>query len=509
MSDVMTGTPFIDHISIKKPKGKRRKNKNQPAETISYCVHEWCYVAFLWRCKGCPPALLYRLVKSLTFQSSPWQNDYRDRQARTFWGLYPGADVPTPASIQGVAQCAEEMQPLLLGQLPAEIRAVIWRHAHGSAYMSFLVVVTETALLAKKMRRAESKILSLPNECVLLGQNLSVFDTSYISNLDISLSGAVDQDDAPLTDDPGPLVRNYGVTSLQFVATQGGICRLRAVGKDFTGEWIGESPGTKKSMPMWYGQVNNAQGRFKCTFSVRGANVSHPCTDPIQDLNLVEVSGEVDDVTLETTKAKKQIVWDRSDCPTLDVLPQPSLSLFDYDPQRELDDAIPERQPFSHVRMFKYLPFVKGRDYMTGMTVYCGTAGGDDGLRMTGIEAHFASSSQLSGSCDGMAMYFHFAPGEKIAYVWLRSCGDPWTGYLRPSLAVCRPSNRLMSLTPGVDSNNVWSSTSLWSVPVARLDRGGQSGSVLVDPSRIKRLHQRPLLRTAHSQPVLSLDWHH
>ena len=141
--------------------------------------------------------------------------------------------------------------------------------------------------------------------------------------------------------------------------------------------------------------------------------------------------------TLDAAAARpKMITWDRIDNPTADVLPNPARSLFDYDPQREFDDSLAERKPFSHIRMLKFLPFTRGRDYMTGLTVYCGTEGGDDGLRITGVEAHFGDTSQLSGADEGMAMYFHLAPGEKIAYLWLRSCGDPWNGYLRPSIAV-------------------------------------------------------------------------
>ena len=425
MTDVMTGTPFTDHIGIKKPKGKRKLKKYRPPESITYCVHEWCYSAFLWKAKGCPSSVMYRLVKTLTFQYSPWQNDYRDRQSRSLWGLYPDAEILPEVPMKCLTTAPAELQPLFLARFPAEIRAVIWYYAQYSAYAGFLRVTGETSPLARQLRKPETVTLEMKDGATLLPMEVSIFDTSYIHTLDVQI---------PTSELFDLEQKLKGVTSIKFIASQGGICALKPYGEAWEGRWLGEIPAAGPNQ-LWYGNATNAEGKFKFTYTVSiHFSLANICLT-IQDLNLMEIKSAAE-MDPETEIEKKQIVWDRPDHPPIDTLSDPGSALFDYDPQRDFDDAASERQPFSHVRMFKYLPFMKGRDYMTGLTIYCGTAGGDDGLRMTGIEAHFGPTSQLSGSREGCAMYFHFSPGEKIAYMWLRSCGDPWSGYLRPSLVV-------------------------------------------------------------------------
>jgi hypothetical protein len=69
------------------------------------------------------------------------------------------------------------------------------------------------------------------------------------------------------------------------------------------------------------------------------------------------------------------------------------------------------------------LPFYSGTEYMKAITVYYAS-----GIR--GLEAHFSSSTTLSGMRRGHSLHFPLHSDEKVSSVWLRymsfgerSCG--------------------------------------------------------------------------------------
>ncbi|KAF8859338.1 hypothetical protein BDZ45DRAFT_673304 [Acephala macrosclerotiorum] len=92
-----------------------------------------------------------------------------------------------------------------------------------------------------------------------------------------------------------------------------------------------------------------------------------------------------------------QIPRDQPDIPT--SLADPEAALFDFN--RDIIGSSHHIQN-SQPRCFEYLPLFSGNEYASGLTVHF------SGNGITGLEAHFTRTSQLSGSRDGCSKYLPF-----------------------------------------------------------------------------------------------------
>lgn len=66
------------------------------------------------------------------------------------------------------------------------------------------------------------------------------------------------------------------------------------------------------------------------------------------------------------------------------------------------------------LRFFRFIPLISDGVYISGLTVHFLSKS------ITGIEAHFPTTSNLVGSRGTVALYFPLAPNERISNVWLR-----------------------------------------------------------------------------------------
>lgn len=64
-------------------------------------------------------------------------------------------------------------------------------------------------------------------------------------------------------------------------------------------------------------------------------------------------------------------------------------------------------------RLLHHLTFVRGSEYMSGLTVYYSTSG------IQGMRAHFFSDSITLGQDAGYPLHLALAPGEYLASAWV------------------------------------------------------------------------------------------
>ena len=84
----------------------------------------------------------------------------------------------------------------------------------------------------------------------------------------------------------------------------------------------------------------------------------------------------------------------------------------------------------SSPRFFGCLPLYIGNVYISGLTVYISRNG------IIRLEAHFAGTSQLSGSLNSCPNYFLLYLSEYIAYAWLYIINSPSSIFAAPILTV-------------------------------------------------------------------------
>lgn len=101
------------------------------------------------------------------------------------------------------------------------------------------------------------------------------------------------------------------------------------------------------------------------------------------------------------------MVWDKPDFPA--TLVDPDAVLFDFDRDILHSTPIPPER-----RFFRYLSLYRGDEYTKGLSIYV------SGNGIVGLEAHFASTSRLSGYRSGRVLHFPLYPKERIAYAWIR-----------------------------------------------------------------------------------------
>lgn len=117
------------------------------------------------------------------------------------------------------------------------------------------------------------------------------------------------------------------------------------------------------------------------------------------------------------------MVWDQPDFPT--TLLNPDVTLFDFNRDIVRSTIIaPER------RFFRYLSLYSEDEYMKGLSVYVSSHG------IVGLEAHFTSTSRVTGYRSGCALHFPLDPTERVAYAWLRIVNSPSPAFAAPALTV-------------------------------------------------------------------------
>ena len=126
--------------------------------------------------------------------------------------------------------------------------------------------------------------------------------------------------------------------------------------------------------------------------------------DPSQSLALVELSRPESSVT--------PILWDRSDVPLSMSDPSTSNCLVSLN-STEYFRGDPPKQQF-----FRYVPLVQNGQYTTGITSYWRSVDPYH-CELIGLGNWFDGKECISGSADGIPVYFPLAPNERVAFVWV------------------------------------------------------------------------------------------
>ena len=94
-------------------------------------------------------------------------------------------------------------------------------------------------------------------------------------------------------------------------------------------------------------------------------------------------------------------------------------------------------------RFFRLLPLLSNNEYIRGLTVYVW------GNNTVGLEAHFTSSTKLSGYQNGCPIHCSLHPNERIAYVWLRIADSSSIAFAIPAIVVSPPPAIILSSAKG------------------------------------------------------------
>ncbi|KAJ8067102.1 hypothetical protein OCU04_004477 [Sclerotinia nivalis] len=354
----LIGWPSSSHISIKPD-----PMLDDPIDQLASCFHDWCYSIFTWEFGHDNLELLYQMGTSLQ-PASAWQ-----MPAEMKGPLYP--QVNCDNLLSGVDSKTAMFQPLQIAKLPPEIRCRIWNFVGPtSAYSAFMILIGETSTLARQMRAPAVRELAIKPGYYLEPSIINMYGTQYIQAL-------VTQKDSSLG------VKVVGtVTKIQVVSSVHGVCSIRLLGRNWESKWLGTIP---RMGPRWYGEITLENNVLVCFYN---------------GLAIEEVAGN-------HQPHMRQVMWDRPDHPGAAF--DADGALFTFFAPQELYRRI---QPV--LGFFRFIPLTAGDVYASGITVHFLSR------FMTGIEAHFSTTSHLVGSRSEMAVYFPLASSERISNVWLR-----------------------------------------------------------------------------------------
>lgn len=214
---------------------------------LAYVFHSWCYNVLQWKAGLKDPGIIYRLAKSLSHESSPWETI----GLGDGW-LDPPSRIKTLIGDMNNEQ-SSKLQPGFLSRLPAELRAPIWGFVGTrSAYSSFLLVAEETVRLVPKLEKTGSSILDLSKGSFLSAEKIDIFGTSFLRKI----SNAESDSAVQIQED---------LTAIRIIASLAGICAMKLVGSTWESEWIGQIPVAGQ---VWYGTLKSPGSKAEAIFTV-------------------------------------------------------------------------------------------------------------------------------------------------------------------------------------------------------------------------------------------------
>jgi hypothetical protein len=219
-------------------------NYESPYYGPAFSFHDWCYSILIWKLGYHPPkSIIYKLARSLTPDSSLWENiDEADPQ------------IDPIGSLQTLIEYADCSLPLM-SRLPVEIRIHIWKHIGlNTPYSAFVLVAGETSRLVCSIESRQTQDLALKRGCHLLAKTITIFGTEYIQHLDYD------------KDLKATSIVLGDVTGLRFVASVCGICAIKLIGVDWEINWLGKIP---KRGHFWHGIVRDPIPYLRCIYNVR------------------------------------------------------------------------------------------------------------------------------------------------------------------------------------------------------------------------------------------------
>lgn len=234
----LTGHLQIQTIEISRDP---RVSQKRQTDRLAFCFHDWCYSILIWKLEGCPTSVIYKLARTLTPDSSIWENICERRH-----------DLDSASRLQMLA--SHESQPLFLSRLPVELRTYIWRYIGlMTPYSAFILVAGEVSRLARHLRYPSSRDIILERGSHLSAKMISVFGTEYIQEL------VMDRD---LERNPGSFEDTTGV---KYITSLVGICAIQPFSIDWESDWIGKIP---NAQCIWHGMIRGRASTFQCSYNV-------------------------------------------------------------------------------------------------------------------------------------------------------------------------------------------------------------------------------------------------
>ncbi|TGO73619.1 hypothetical protein BELL_0346g00070 [Botrytis elliptica] len=338
---------------------------DDPIDRRAYCFHDWCYSIFTWEFGPNKLKLLYEMGTSFE-PSTAWQ-----MPAEVKGPLYPQVDYDSLLS--SVDDRSAMFQPLLLVNLPPELRSRIWNFVgHTSAYSAFMLLTGETSTLARQIQAPAVRELTLKPGCYINSSFINMYGTQYIRTLTTQ-------------NGPGPssgikIVET--VTGIQVVSSVHGICSIRLLGQNWKSKWMGTFPHTDR---CWYGEVPLDNDGLFCFYN----------------------GLTIEEMAANHQPTIRQVMWDRPDHPEVTFDADGKLFTL-FEPEELYHKRLPA------LAFFRFIPLTDQEVYASSLTIYflskC----------ITGIEVHFPTTSNLVGSRGNVAVHFPLAKDERISNVWLR-----------------------------------------------------------------------------------------
>ncbi|KAJ8067100.1 hypothetical protein OCU04_004476 [Sclerotinia nivalis] len=289
--------------------------------------------------------------------------------------------------LSDTTELSPNYQPFFLSKLPAELRARIWEYVGAaSAYTSFMIVAGETSRLFHHIHRATDCALTLYPNLHLIPKMIKIFGTDYIQSIH------ADSVTIPITD------QEVACTYKLAIGTHG-ICAIKVISQYRSSAWIGKVP---TSGLVWYADARKG---------------------PVLDRELkYTFKGLSIDVSKRFTSIKA--IWDRADPPQWPK----ERSVFYY--------------PLTDLDLYRCLPFYKGEEFAQGITFYFHQK------YITGMEVHYKTSTEVVGCYSSVALHLPFAPGERIAYVWIKLEDNRYERNVHPAIIFRTTYGRTCYLGP-------------------------------------------------------------
>ena len=229
----LTGRPQNQAITISRDPQVYQKHRNH---RLAFCFHDWCYTVLIWKLKGCPNSVIYKLARTLTPDSTIWENIWEWRH-----------DLDSESRLQIIAR--HESQPLFMPRLPMELRIYIWQYVGlMSPYSAFILVISEACRLARHLRPPSSCKLILKRKSYSPAKMVSVFGTEYMRELAI---------DRYLESN----LQSFGdIIGLKYISSLGGICAIQLLSINGKSDWIGKIP---NGHCIWHGIIRGSVSSFQ------------------------------------------------------------------------------------------------------------------------------------------------------------------------------------------------------------------------------------------------------
>ncbi|KAB8294956.1 hypothetical protein EYC80_006909 [Monilinia laxa] len=332
-------------------------------DNFSSCLHDWCYSIFSWKFGPDKLELLYRMATSLQ-PSTAWE-----MPSDISGPLYPHIDCDTLLS--SFNNTSAKFQPFFLAKLPPELRSRIWNLVGPtSAYSAFIFVTGETSTLAHHTATPAIRELVIKPGYYVESSTINMYGTQYLQSLDVRRKSCCG------------IEVGGALTQIQVISSVHGICSIRLLGSDWKSKWLGAFPQRGR---CWYGTIPVNNDDLICFYN----------------------GLTIEEVALSHRPIMRQIMWDRLDHPELPFDADSALFTL-FEPEELYQKRLPS------LGFFRFVSLTLHETYASGLTVHflskC----------ITGIEAHFSTTSHLVGSCGDLALHFPLAPHERISNVWLR-----------------------------------------------------------------------------------------